>query len=88
MEGDTLKKTFCDRDGKQCVNTIVIVQVRQLHQTQDGQYVGVDEFNDIELCKDCAELLQEFMPKAFTLRRHDPELADAAVPIREGNPYE
>lgn len=80
-----MKKTFCDRDGKQCVNTTVIVSVRTIHHTADFQYVGSDEYKDIELCVECAALLRSFMPAAFVIQianEHEEDMAMAEAPIR------
>jgi len=66
-----MQKTFCDRCEKQCVNTVVGVQVGTRHQTADGQYLGTDEYKPIELCRDCATLLEGVIPSAFKLIRRD-----------------
>ena len=66
-----MQKTFCDRCEKQCVNTVVAVAIATKHQTADGQYLGTDEYKPIEICHDCATLLEGVLPNAFKLIRRD-----------------
>jgi hypothetical protein len=85
-----VKRTYCDVDGKQCVNTTVILHVIVQHHTKDGQSVGQDYFRPIEICTDCEEILRRLMPQAFVMdgsRSEEPQMetpiAERAMPSRE-----
>jgi|SRR5215472_6185332 len=65
-----MKKTFCDVCDKQCVNTTFVLRVARLQHTKKGEYVGDDEYQPIELCSECINVIKEFMPDAFTLQHH------------------
>jgi hypothetical protein len=62
-----MKRTFCDVDGKQCINKTVTVHIAVQHYTKDGKTVGEDYYKPIEICKDCEEVLRRIMPQAFTM---------------------
>jgi hypothetical protein len=83
MAGKSLmKKTFCDVDGKQCVNTTVLVHIQVHHHTKDGQPVGQDYFRPIEVCTDCETLLKRLFPQAFVMdhsRSEEPMIAETPV---------
>jgi hypothetical protein len=82
MAGESLmKKTFCDVDGKQCVNTTVIIHVAVQHHTKDGKTVGEDYFKPIEVCTDCETLLKRLFPQAFILDRQieEPHIVETPV---------
>jgi hypothetical protein len=86
MAGESLmKKTFCDVDGKQCVNTTVVVHIQVLHHTKDGQIVGQDFFRPIEVCTDCEDLLKRLMPQAFVMDHSHSEEPIAESPITYEN---
>jgi hypothetical protein len=78
MAGESpMKKTYCDVDGKQCVNTTVLVHIAVRHHTKDGQVVGEDFFKTIEVCTDCEELLKRIIPQAFVMdhsRSEEPQM--------------
>jgi hypothetical protein len=56
-----MRKTFCDRCGGECINTTVILSVRQEHRTSDGAHVGEDEYKPLDLCNDCGALVKELV---------------------------
>jgi len=74
-----MKKTFCDRCGKQCVNTTVVISVRVVHHTKTGEYVGDDEHKPIEVCTDCEYELRQLFPQAFSMIQKDEALIDSPV---------
>jgi hypothetical protein len=77
-----VKKTFCDVDGKQCVNTTVLVHIAVRHHTKDGQVVGEDFFKTIEVCTDCEEILKRLFPQAFVMdhsRSEEPQIAETPL---------
>jgi hypothetical protein len=85
-----VKRTFCDVDGKQCVNTTVIVRIEVRHHTKDGKTVGEDYFKPIEICTDCEDVLKRIMPQAFIMdgsrsdempSRDEVMMAEAPPPI-------
>lgn len=76
-----MKRTFCDRCGKQCVNTTISVRIETLHHTSAGEFVGEDSNKPIEICKDCGREMEEFMPQAFVLMRH--QTKDSPMMINE-----
>jgi hypothetical protein len=77
-----MKKTFCDRNGEECVNTTVIISVRTVHHTKDGQYVGDDEHKPVEICLNCASEVEAVIPQAFALAPKD-EMMMMESPVRE-----
>jgi hypothetical protein len=83
MAGESLmKKTFCDVDGKQCVNTTVHINMFVQHHTKDGQVVGEDYYKPIEVCTDCETLIKRMMPQAFVLdhsRSDEPHIAETPI---------
>jgi hypothetical protein len=82
MEGQVMaKRTFCDRCEAQCVNTTVAVQVTTIHHTKDGQYVGTDEHNPVEICLNCADELKQTFPQIFVLAPRDEMMMES--PVRE-----
>lgn len=62
------KRTFCDRCGTQCVNTIVNLHIVTVHYMKDGVYVGEDEHKPIELCLNCTDEIKAIVPQAFQVR--------------------
>jgi hypothetical protein len=82
-----MKRTFCDRCDKQCVNTTVQIRIEVIHHTSDGKFVGEDDFKTIEVCLDCSNLIKEMVPQAFaTMSRKDemnePMMAMTEAPVR------
>lgn len=75
-----MKKTFCDVDGKQCVNTTVYVHIQVQHHTKDGQIVGEDYFKPIEVCTDCETILKRLFPQAFVLDKQMNQIHIAETP--------
>lgn len=74
MEGHSLKKTFCDACGKQCINSTTIIRIEVLHFTRDNKIVGDDDYNPIEICRRCTDKVREVLPKAFEIMsRPEPE---------------
>jgi hypothetical protein len=73
-----MRKTFCDRCGEQCVNTIVHLYGTVEHQTNQGEQVGGDDIKQVELCNRCFKLVQELV--SLTVRPQ--EMAMAAPPVR------
>lgn len=72
-----MKKTFCDVDGKQCINKTVMLHIQVHHHTKDGHPVGEDYFRPIEVCTDCEELLKRLFPQAFVMdhsRSEEPQM--------------
>jgi hypothetical protein len=80
-----VKKTFCDVDGKQCVNTTVHIHIQVQHHTKDGQIVGEDYFKPIEVCTDCETLLKRLFPQAFTLDKQMDQIHIAETPVAYEN---
>lgn len=77
-----MKKTFCDVCDKQCINTTFVLRVARLQYTKNGEYVGDDEFQPIELCSECIDAVKEFMPNAFILQHHsDHPVEEMAVEL-------
>jgi hypothetical protein len=86
MAGESLmKKTFCDVDGKQCVNTTVHLHIQVEHHTKEGKTVGEDYFKPIEICTDCEDLLKRLMPQAFILNHSNSEEPVAETPVAYEN---
>jgi len=56
-----MRKTFCDRCEKQCVNTIVHIYGTIEHQTSQGEVVGGDDIKPVELCKTCFDLVYDLL---------------------------
>lgn len=54
-----MRKTFCDREGHECINRTGRVHVTVEQHTNKGQTLGVDEYAMIELCGECVDLLVE-----------------------------
>lgn len=77
-----MKKPFCDKCGKLCVNKSVHLGGRVEHFTNQFEGVGEDELRLKELCSDCAEsilLLLDITPIPTYFDR----MAVAAPPLRE-----
>ena len=84
------KRTFCDRCGAQCVNTIIMLHIVTVHHMKDGTYVGEDEHKPIELCLNCADEVKALVPQAFEVRSKEPreeEAMMAAPPVRDHSEY-
>jgi hypothetical protein len=91
-----VRKTFCDRCGAECVNTIGRIWGSVDHQTKAGEHVGNDELRPTDLCKACMDWVVEalglklvpVMPltedSSARYQPHPPqpglELAERAVP--------
>ena len=57
-----MRKTFCDRCGEECVNSVVHVHISETHTTNRAEVVGDDEYAPAELCHSCGDALKEFLP--------------------------
>ncbi len=56
-----MRKTYCDRCGVQCVNTMVHIHGVIQHQTSQGESVGSDEIKPVEICLECYRLVKELL---------------------------
>lgn len=50
-------RTYCDKCGGECRNTVMRVHANITHTTSDGTYVGEDDVRMKELCRTCADVL-------------------------------
>jgi hypothetical protein len=80
-----VKRTFCDVDGKECINKTVNVRIEVIHHTKNGQIVGEDFFKPIEVCMDCEDLLKRLMPQAFILDKQMEQIHIAETPVTYEN---
>jgi hypothetical protein len=79
-----MKKTFCDCCEEQCINTTVLLRIDVIHHTNDGQFVGEDDYKAIEICLNCSNMIKEMMPQAFIISHAKEEMSEMAEapPVR------
>lgn len=74
-----MRKTFCDRCGVQCVNTVVHLHGAIEHTTSRGENVGHDEIRPVELCDGCYGLVKELV--GLTEIPQERDMSRAEMPL-------
>lgn len=81
-----MRKTFCDRDGRECEARIGHLHLTVMHQTNKGETVGDDEYKPVELCGECIdELVNQFLKGKLDLvylRKGDIDREMSRVEVR------
>src|SRR5690348_14937035 len=76
-----MRKTFCDRDGRECTSRIGYVHIRVAHQTNQGETVGDDEYKPVELCGECIDELKAFFGHKLTFTPMETDVPMTSIPM-------
>jgi hypothetical protein len=84
-----MRKTFCDRDGRECESRTGHLHLAVIQQTNKGEVVSEDEYRPMDLCGPCIdELVNTFLGGKIALHyntKADIAIAgaeDTAAPVR------
>ncbi len=83
-----MRRTFCDRCGGECVNTVGHLYGVIEHLTSGGEQVGQDELKPVDLCHSCIRLgAAQFGMVAQPRELEKPMLSAAGAMTREVDSY-
>ncbi len=56
-----MRKPFCDKCKKECVSRVIRIGGNVEHFTNQGETVGEDNIPWKDLCKDCGQVIVDFL---------------------------